>query len=328
MTQNPLGAPGGYGAVDLSALARRPAAGPTNGTVGATTPAAGGAGTAPGGGAARPGLVQEVTEATFTAAINATLRVPAILVVVSSANPQTLSAVDVIASVVAGLDGRFQVLSLDADTNPGLVQALQIQAVPTSFGIIKGQPMPLFTGIPAEAEVRSVCEELTKVAVQYGVTGRVETAGQGDEDAADEAATAPTNPLHEKAYDAIEAGDLDGAAAAYREALAADPGDTDAELGLAQVGLLRRTEGVDLATARAAAAADPADLEAAFTVADLDVLGGHVEDAFARLVDLVRQTAGDDRDRVRTHLLELMGVVGAHDDRVRRARTALMSALF
>ncbi|MGL5911811.1 MAG: tetratricopeptide repeat protein, partial [Phycicoccus sp.] len=100
------------------------------------------------------------------------------------------------------------------------------------------------------------------------------------------------------------------------------------ELGLAQVRLMQRTAGLDAAAVRAAAAADPGDVAAATQVADLDVLGGHVDDAFARLLDLVRSTSGDERDRVRTHLLDLFAVVGATDERVRQGRTALMSALF
>ena len=136
------------------------------------------------------------------------------------------------------------------------------------------------------------------------------------------------SPLHEAAFDAIERGDLDAAAAVYDQALAENPKDHDAELGLAQVRLMQRTQDVDPAAARAAAAAHPTDVEAAILVADLDVLGGHVEDAFARLLDLVRTSAGDERDRARTHLLELFSVVGNHDERVRKGRTALMSALF
>ena len=130
------------------------------------------------------------------------------------------------------------------------------------------------------------------------------------------------------AFDAIERGDLDGAAAAYEKALKENPADGDAQLGLAQVGLMRRTQGVDLQAARDAAAQQPDDVDAQTAVADLDVLGGHVEDAFGRLVDLVRRTSGDDRERARAHLLQLFAVVGSHDERVRKARTALMSALF
>ena len=91
---------------------------------------------------------------------------------------------------------------------------------------------------------------------------------------------------------------------------------------------MQRTEGADLQAARAAAAEHPTDVAAQSLVADLDVLGGHVEDAFLRLIDLVRATAGDEREQARNHLLQLFAVVGSHDERVRKARTALMSALF
>jgi putative thioredoxin len=174
-----------------------------------------------------------------------------------------------------------------------------------------------------EAEVRTVLDQLLQAAVQNGITGRVDL---GPVPGAPEDDEVP--PLHQEAYDAIERGDYAAAVTAYEQALAENPRDHDAELGLAQVRLMERTSSVAVTAARAAAAADPTDIDAAVTVADLDVLGGHVEDAFTRLLDLVRSTAGDDRDRVRTHLLELFAVVGNHDERVRKGRTALMSALF
>ena len=135
-------------------------------------------------------------------------------------------------------------------------------------------------------------------------------------------------PLIQEAYDAIDRGDLDSAAAAYEKALAANPKDHEAELGLAQVRLMQRTEGLDAQTVRDAAAAAPDDVAAQIAVADLDVLGGHVADAFTRLIDTVKATEGEDRDKARTHLLELFNVVGNHDERVRKGRTALMNALF
>ena len=205
---------------------------------------------------------------------------------------------------------------------PLLVQAFGQPSVPATFGLLQGQPVPLFPGIQPEAEVRAVIDQLLQAAVQNGIAGRVELEPvEGAEDDA-------LPPLHEAAFQAIERGDLAGAAAAYEQALAENPKDHDAELGLAQVGLMQRTTGVDLTAARAAAAADPADVDAACVVADLDVLGGHVEDAFARLLDLVRTSEGADRDKARTHLLELFSVVGNHDERARKGRTALMSALF
>jgi putative thioredoxin len=189
---------------------------------------------------------------------------------------------------------------------------------------VQGQALPLFVGVPDDAQIRAALDQLVQFAVQNGVAGRVELGPAGDGDADGEV----LSPHHEAAYDAIEAGDFDAATAAFERAIAEDPNDEEARLGLSQVALLRRTQGVDLQAARAAAAAAPEDLDAAFVVADLDLLGGHVEDAFARLLDLVRSTAGDDRDRAKDRLVELLAVVGNADPRVKKARTALMSALF
>lgn len=320
---------GTRGAVDLSSVAGLTA--PSAATAGSGMPA----GPVPGQPApARPavpgGLVIEVDASTLQDALNRTLQVPGVLVLWGSAYAATRELLDTVVKVAASLEGRVLVLSADLSTSPELLQMFQpllVQAfgqpsVPATFGLLQGQPVPLFPGIQPEAEVRAVIDQLLQAAVQNGIAGRVELeAVEGAEDDA-------LPPLHEAAFEAIERGDLAGAAAAYEQALAENPKDHDAELGLAQVGLLQRTAGVDLAAARAAAAADPQDVEAAVVVADLDVLGGHVEDAFTRLLDLVRTTAGDDRDRARTHLLELFSVVGNHDERVRKGRTALMSALF
>lgn len=320
---------GARGAVDLSSVAGMTA--PTAATAGAGMPA----GAVPGQPADRHpavpgGLVVEVDAQNLNEALNRTLQVPGVLVLWGSAYPQTRELFDTVVRVAASLEGRVLVLSADLSTSPELLQAFQpllVQAfgqpsVPATFGLLQGQPVPLFPGVAPEAEVRTVLDQLLQAAVQNGITGRVqlEDVPGGDDD--------ELPPLHQEAFDAIERGDLDGAVAAYERALAENPKDTDAELGLAQVRLMQRTAGVDPAAARAAAAADPADVEAAIVVADLDVLGGHVEDAFARLLDLVRSSSGDERDRARTHLLELFSVVGSGDERVRKGRTALMSALF
>jgi putative thioredoxin len=270
--------------------------------------------------------VVQGTDANFSEVINASVNVPAVLVLWSARLPESASYLDTVVALAASYGGRFQVVSVDVDANPGLLRAFQIQSVPVTIGLVQGQPVPLFAGIQDEQEIRPVIDELLKVAVQHGVTGKVDVGAPGEgEEIAEEP---PLPPLHQEAYDAIERGDLEAAAAAYRRALKENPADADAELGLAQVGLMQRTTGVDLQEARAAAADNPSDIAAQTLVADLDVLGGHVEDAFLRLVDLVRNTTGDDREQVRTHLLSLFSVVGQHDERVRKARGSLMSALF
>ncbi len=308
------------GAVDLSGFAgpARPDA-----PAGAPASAAGAPGAAPAGAGSPEGVLVEATDATFNQLVSRTSVVPAVAVVWSSEHPQSRALLDDAAELAAGFDGRLQVIGIDVATNPGITQAIQPPEVPLALGLVAGQPVPLFSGLVDREQFRQVLDQLLQVAVQQGVTGRVSVASDVEE-AEDE----ELPPLHQEAYEAIERDDLDAASAAYEQAIAADPKDTDAQLGLAQVALMKRTRGVDLQAARDAAAADPKDIDAALVIADLDVLGGHVEDAFTRLIDLVRITADEERERVKTHLIGLFAVVGNQDERVRKGRTTLMSALF
>jgi len=191
--------------------------------------------------------------------------------------------------------------------------------------LISGQPVPLFTGAVPEQQVREVFDQLLQVAAQNGVTGSVDA---GTEEPGAEPAEPPLPPLHAEAYAAIEAGDYARAADAYERALAENPGDEDARAGLGQVRLLQRVEGADAGAVRDAAAAAPRDVAAQLTVADLDVAGGHVEDAFGRLLDLFAAVDGDERVAVRERLVELFGLVGDADPRVGDARRRLASLLF
>jgi putative thioredoxin len=302
MTSHPISSAALRGAVDLSELSKPPSA---SGAGGGT------------------GLLIEGTDGGFQAIVNATANVPVVVVLWSQRLPVSHDFVDVLASVAASYEGRFQVVSVDVDANPGLMQAFQVQSVPMTLGLVAGQPVPLFLGAQSAEEVRPYVDQLLKLASEHGVTGRIAVAAAAETDAEPE-----LSPLHQKAFDAIERDDLDAASAAYTEALALNPTDDDATAGLAQVKLMQRTAGVDPQAARAAAAQAPTDIAAQMLVADLDVLGGHVEDAFVRLIDAVRATEGDERNTVREHLIELFAVVGAHDDRVQKARRALMSALF
>jgi putative thioredoxin len=329
MTDQPT-TPGLRGAVDLSGLRGTAATPGSSRSAGAAPDSdASAAGGAPTGVPGRTGLVVEATDATFSEIVNASISVPMVVVLWAAQLPESRDYLDTVVDVARTYGGKLQVVSIDVEANPGLMRAFQVQSVPVTMGLLQQQPVPLFAGIQPAEQLRPVLDEVLTLAVQHGVTGRVEL---GDEQATtapdDVEQEPPLPPLHQEAYDAIERGDLDAAVAAYRQAVKENPADSEAELGLAQVGLMQRTHGADLPTARAAAAENPNDLGAQTLVADLDVLGGHVEDAFARLVDLVRSTAGDEREQVRAHLLGLFAVVGAHDERVRKARTALMSALF
>ncbi|MFC4464506.1 tetratricopeptide repeat protein [Streptomyces xiangluensis] len=236
--------------------------------------------------------------------------------------------------LAAEYNGRFVLAKIDVDANQMLMQQFGIQGIPAVFAVVAGQALPLFQGAAPEPQIRGTLDQLIQVAEQrFGLTGLTvdpdAEAGPGVE--AEEAPAVPAGPydaLLEAAVQALDAGDLGGAVQAYENVLSDDPGNTEAKLGLAQAELLQRVQNADAQQVRKDAAENPADVQAQIAAADLDLVGGHVEDAFGRLVDTVARTAGDDRDAARTRLLELFEVVGSDDPRVTAARRALARALF
>jgi putative thioredoxin len=296
------------GAVDLSSLGRPPA------------PAPGPADGADGGGA-----VIDVTEAIFADVVQQSSEVPVVLSLWAARDAVSTRVTATLAQVVGELEGRVLLGRVDVERSPQVAQAISAQAGSTVVAVVRGQaiPLPPLDQVDA-AQVRAVLDQVVQMAAANGVTGRVPVGG-ADEEVVEEP---PLPPLHQEAYDAIERDDLDAAASAYTRALTENPRDDMARAGLAQVELLRRTRELDPVAARAAAAADAGDVDAQLAAADLDLLGGAVEDAFVRLVDTVRRTSGDDRERVRVRLVELFSVVGDADPRVMAARRSLASALY
>ena len=297
------------GALDLSALAR-PAA---------PAPAAGQAGSSAGG------WVVDATEADFQqVALEGSM---SHLVVLSLWSPRARESTDFNARLAAAAnayDGQLLLVQVDVDTNPGIGQALGAQAVPLVVGLVKGQPVPLFQSAVPDEQIRGYFEELIRLGAEHGVTGRAPAPGHVPEAPAEP----EDDPRFAEADAAFNAGDLDGAIGAYEKLAAQSPADTEVAERLAGVRLMARTQGVDLQQARTAAADVPEDVEAQLLVADLDVSGGHVDDAFDRLIQLVARTTESDRDRVRERLLELFVVVGSDDPRVATARRRLATALY
>ncbi|MBO4274416.1 tetratricopeptide repeat protein [Microbispora triticiradicis] len=292
-----------YGAVDLGARkqaleaqARREAAGPS--------------------GAASAAVI-EVTSATFNAdVVERSLSVPVIVEATMRRAEQVQQFSGVMDKLAAEAAGAWLLARVDVEAEPQLAQALRMRAVPTVYLAFQGQLMPLFEGPLPEAQLR---QALSQVFEQLGVE-----AGAP----ADESDEPPVDPELLQAEQAVEKGDLDAAAAAYQRLLARSPGDEGAKIGLAGVGLLRRTQDLDEADVlgRAADASDDVDLQ--LQAADLEMVSGRVDEAFDRLIGLVRRTRGGDRDRVRVHLLGLFDALPADDPSVVRSRRALANALF
>ncbi len=297
------------GAVDLSGLVRR-----AN-----TPPPAPGSAPAPSAG----GLVVEISEATFPQIVELSSRVP---VVVELYAPGLAPA---LGPIVESYGGRLVLATVDAQANPGIAEAFQVREVPAAAGVIGGRPVPLFVGTPAEEQVRQVFDQLLQVAAQNGITGTLDPQAAPDADGAPaEPVEEPLPPLHQEAYDAISAGNYAAAVAAYKRAIAQNPRDALAVAGLAQASLLQRLDGAVADDVRKAAADAPASVAAQLAVADLDVSGGHLDDAFDRLLDLFPSLDGEGREAVRTRLLEYFEIAGPDDPRVAAARRRLTLLLY
>ncbi|MBO1901188.1 tetratricopeptide repeat protein [Leucobacter weissii] len=309
------------GAVDLSHLA---AAGQPRGAA----VDASGAGAGPVGAVELPSLVIELTDRTFEQAVQLSSTVPVVVDLWAEWCQPCKTLGPVLEKLTDEFDGRIVLAKVDVDANPGLAQAFQAQSIPTVVALVGGRPVPLFQGAVPEQQVREVFTQLLQLAEQQGVSGRVSTPDSPGGEADDPGAT-PINPAHAEALDALERGDYAAAVRAYEAVLAKAPADQEARDALAQVKLLHRLEGANADEVRAAAAANPGDVAAQVLVADLDLSGGHVEDAFLRLLELFASSEDEDaRTRIREHLLELFAVVGVADPRVIAARGRLASLLY
>ena len=316
MTQQPFSRPG---AVDLSAL-KRPA------------PPAGGPG-APAGGGGNGGTAGsyaiEVDESSFQAVLEASMNALVLLAFYSPTRmPASTQLADDLTTLADEFEGKFLLGRVDVDAAPQIAQAVQIPSVPYVVAVVQGRPAPLLQDPAPIEDLRAALTQVMQQLATQGVTGRhqplAHNANGGDGDDEEEF----VDPRYAPAQDALAAGDIDLAVAEYQKLVDANPADAEAAGGLAMAQVLQRTSGADLQQARQAAADRPDDVDAQTLVADLDMAGGHVEDAFLRLVELVRRTSGDDRDKARQHLLGLFAAVGNDDPRVLKGRQSLASALF
>jgi putative thioredoxin len=307
------------GAVDLSALKARAEAASK---AAAPPPRASGDGAdAPATGA----YIIDVTEATFQAeVVDRSLQVPVIVDLWAEWCGPCKQLSPVLERLAEAANGAWILARVDVDANPRIAQLFGVQSIPTVVAIAGGQPVEAFAGAQPEPQIKQWLSALLD-ALRDRLPG-IRAAEEGV-DAPEEPVAEPEDPRFVAAETAFENGDFDAAAAAYQKILAEEPANELAKAALAQVKFLARAESADPAVV-ARADSSPDDIDAQLAAADVELANQQAEQAFARLLGVIRRTAGPDRDRARTHLVELFGLFSADDPLVAKARRDLASALY
>lgn len=304
------------GAVDLEALKHQVKAEP------------GQAGGAPAAG----GYVIDTTENTFQAMVQTSATFPILLLLWVPTDDRLFPLARRLGDAVNKLNGQIQLSRIDIASYPTIAQAFQVQGAPALFALIGGRPMPLVQGLLSDEELDQVVDQvipkIIAAAQQAGVSGTAPYSGDPDADQSAQDNTNVVPPAHQEAYQLAQQGDYAGAAAAYEQVLQADPSDTLAARERAKALLLARSGKADVRKVRQAAADHPDDVEAQLAVADVDMIGGQIADAFDRLLDYLASGHGDQLDAVRKRLLEYFVIPEATDERVKRARRRLATLMY
>lgn len=231
----------------------------------------------------------------------------------SPRSAESIEMLNVMGTLEATYKGSWSLGHVDIDAQPQVAQALQTQKIPYAVALINEQIVPLFEQAYPEAQIRLVLDKVLTLAAEQGV---------GD------TPVEIIEPEEEEAVTALEAGDFATAEIAYKKLLARKPTDSFAKLGLAQTQLLIRTDGLVLDAVIKEATDNPSDLSLQLRAADMEIVNGGVEAAFTRLLHAVKESAGDERNRAKEHLLSLFALVDPADPRLTAARSALANALF
>lgn len=259
-----------------------------------------------------PGI--EITPQNLTEEFLAASKIkPVILICWSPRSAESEEIVAILGKLALNDQGNWIFGRVDVDAQPQVAQALQARTVPFAVAIINEQMVPLFEQPYPEAQIRMVVDKVLALSAEQGVGG---------------APVEKIEPEEEEAVAALDAGDYPTAEAAYKKLLARKPGDSFATLGLAQTQLLARTDGLDGAKIMEDAVTSPDDLEIQMQCADIEVVSGYLEPAFARLLRLIQLLDGTEQKKAKDRLLELFALVDQADSRVIKARAALANALF
>ena len=270
-------------------------------------------------------FVVQVTEANFQSEIlDRSFQVPVLLVVTSARAATAGPMVDQLEAIANEGNGAIVLGKVDADTDMRVVQALQVQAVPTVFAVIGGRLVPGFEGVLPDDQLREFIGAVLQAAAQAGLQppGQQPDGAEPNEEPVE--AQVPDDPRFDAAEAALADGDYAGARERFQAILDAEPANAAAALALHQVALLARIDGFGDVSADPA----PDDVDGQLVAADLAFVESDADSALRRLLDLLARTAGDERDLVRQRLIEYFELLGPDDPRVGPARREMARALF
>jgi putative thioredoxin len=241
----------------------------------------------------------------------------------------------VLEKLAAEMGGVFLLAKINTDENPELAGAFQVNGIPAVYALRDGQLVSRFEGLLPEDQVRRFLAEVTG----GGGGSPAETALE------------------------LEGRDPAAAAAAYREALAADPNDYAARVGLARVllagdgheaeaaGLLAPVEvgeyvteaerlrtviklrevphtDADLAAARSAVSAKPDDAAARLRLGRVLAARGEYLPALDELLESAGRDKELARGDVRAAMVDVFTVIGPRSPEADEYRRKLQGMLY
>lgn len=259
-----------------------------------------------------PGL--EITATNLTAEfLPMSAQRPVVVLCWTPRSPESVEMLKALGRLSLADQGAWVLARVNIDEQPQVAQALQTRTIPYGLVFIAEQPIPFVEQALSESQLREVINKILTLAAQQGIG---------------EAPVEQSEPEEDEAIAAIDRGDFVAAEKAYQALLARKPNDIYGKVGLAQVQLLIRTDGVDAAKVLALAIEEPDSVQIQMECADVEILQGELEEGFKRLLRLVSVLSGDEQKRVKDRLLELFALVDPADPRVIKARAALANALF
>jgi putative thioredoxin len=238
---------------------------------------------------------------------------PVIVLMWSPRSVESQEMLNTLGKLESQYQAKWSLARVNIDTHPEIAQAFQTKNVPYAVAIIAEQMVPLFEQAYPEAQVRLVIDKVLTLSAKQGIG---------------EAPVEQVEPEEEEAMLALESGNYAAAEAAYKKWLSRKPNESLAKLGLAQTQLLMRTEGLELNKIVEESEKSPQDIDLQLKAADIEIVNGGVEAAFSRLLTLIKNSTGDDRNKVKTHLLNLFALVDQADPRLVSARKELASSIF